>query len=254
MKVKVAELKSEAKAAEQVGSGCNQSRLLFRGQGDDHWKLESSYDRTRPSNRFLENYYRRLMAAKSVLDSLRETSFPELDIDSVAQMLGESHFFPNPLPHYDLLVYLRHHGFPSPLLDWSRSFFVAAYFAFEKVQSEYVAIYVYQEFVGKPKIFSHEAPHLVSLGPWVRTHARHVLQQAQYTIAVQRESSCWKIARHEDVFASGAESQDRLIKLVVPSSEAKAAMEELDEMNVNAYSLFQTEDSLLQTIGRRVFQ
>jgi hypothetical protein len=34
------------------------------------------------------------------------------------------------LPCYPYLAYLRHHGFPSPLLDWTESASVAAYFAY----------------------------------------------------------------------------------------------------------------------------
>src|SRR5579871_975887 len=39
-------------------------------------------------------------------------------------------FFKAQFPGYDYMAYLRHHGFPSPLLDWTRSPYVAAFFAF----------------------------------------------------------------------------------------------------------------------------
>jgi hypothetical protein len=42
---------------------------------------------------------------------------------------------------YDYLAHSRHNGFPSPLLDWSGSPYVAAYFAFSKATSDPVAIY-----------------------------------------------------------------------------------------------------------------
>jgi hypothetical protein len=42
----------------------------------------------------------------------------------------------NKLKCYEYLAHLRHRGFPSPLLDWTRSLYVAAYFAFARARSE----------------------------------------------------------------------------------------------------------------------
>jgi len=257
LKTRVAELKLETREYSKATRGTNQSKLLFRGQGSSEWGLKTSFDRATPKSHWLADYYQMVVAAKTVTDSLWESDLSELNLDLIHSVFRESVFFPKPLPYYDVLVRLRHHGFPSPLLDWSRSFYVASYFSFEQPQPQdvdrSVAIFIYQEFTGTPKTHLDGEPQLVSFGPWVRTHARHVLQQSQYTIAIQRESSCWKIVPHQDVFAVESKSQDRLIKLVVPSSEAFSAMEELDEMNINAYSLFQTEDSLYRTLGRRIF-
>ncbi len=256
LKAHIAQLKAEAEASYLATLGNNQSPLLFRGQGSEKWKLETTYDRKKPKQRWLEDYYRTVVAAQSMADSLMHSEFTTIDPEKISNALKtKDQFFPTPLPHYDLLVYLRHHGFPSPLLDWSRSFYVAAYFAFEQPQSENVALYVYQEFTGHKKTFSHGDPHLVSFGPWVKTHSRHVLQQAQYTMAVRMESESWLISHHhDDVFSKGHESQDRLTKFIVPSTEAGAVLAELDEMNINAYSLFQTKDALLQTVGSRIFR
>jgi hypothetical protein len=86
------------------------------------------------------------------------------------------------------MAYLRHHGFPSPLLDWSSSPYVAAYFAFaEPVEDgKNVAIYAYRERGdGGFKIGGNDEPFIRQLGPYVSGPKRHFAQRSQYTGRIQ---------------------------------------------------------------------
>src|SRR5690606_2110705 len=76
------------------------------------------------------------------------------------------------LPAYDFLVYLRHHGFPSPLLDWTRSPYVSAFFAFRQARTSRVAIYVYQEAPRGFKATRAGEPQIKRVGQNVVAHPR----------------------------------------------------------------------------------
>jgi hypothetical protein len=58
-------------------------------------------------------------------------------------------------------------------------------------------------------------------------------------------------ARHDDAFAQVDEGQDELWKFTIPSSERHKALTALDRHNVNAFSLFGSEESLMETIALR---
>ena len=177
------------------------------------------------------------------------------DPPEYAQWLREfDSLMPVKYPAYDYMVYMRHNGFPSPLLDWSRSAYVAAYFAFrERSGAERVSIFVYLERPAGFKAYSSGSPSIWGLGPYVRSHRRHFLQQSEYTICIVRDGE-WRYARHEDAFARNDVRQDLLWKFSLPSSERLKVLRSLDVHNLNAFSLFGSEESLMETMSLRELQ
>ena len=230
------------------------SHFIFRGQASYGWSLETTLERASPKFTELAEYYRVVAVAKTQIETFTNRRWDEIDYVKTIERLKEYDAlrFSN-LPSYDFLVYLRHHGFPSPLLDWSRSLYVAAYFAFHAPKAERVAIFVYQEHAGNGKVSSSGSPQIMVMGSNVRSHPRHFLQQGEYTLCCQYSEETWHFAQHARVFEKGVEDQDRLWKLTVPSSEARKVLKHLDEYNINAFSLFQSEESLMSSLANRIF-
>jgi hypothetical protein len=225
------------------------SAPLFRGQADSDWKLETTLERTAQYTVLMEEYFRRIRSVRPAVASLTGKDWPIPD-DFMADQ-GR----PAPPPGYEFMIYLRHHGFPSPLLDWSRSPYVAAYFAFRSNQRRKdgnVAIYSYVEYLGSAKSWSGKTPHITVLGPYVISHKRHYSQQCSYTICKKRladHGAEYAYASHEDVARQNDSFQDRFVKYVFPQSERSKALDRLALMNITAFSLFGSEESLMETLG-----
>jgi hypothetical protein len=155
--------------------------------------------------------------------------------------------------HFEYVAYLRHHGFPSPLLDWSLSPYVAAFFAFREADPkiETRSIFVYCDRPAGIGGGTIGEPMIQLLVGHTRTPRRHFFQQSIYTVCESRTDGKWRFDSHQKVFDNPHPNQDFLGKFDIPSTEREKIMRLLDQYNLNAYSLFESEESLLETLWLR---
>ena len=90
------------------------SGTIFRGQSNSEWQLIPSFSRFKSSLSFDEYFNVILPRVKRYISGYVEKDFDLEKDDDRNQLLG----------------LLQHYGFPTPLLDWTNSPYIAAYFAF----------------------------------------------------------------------------------------------------------------------------
>jgi hypothetical protein len=234
--------------------------LLFRGQREADWNLETTLERYRAASLTFMHYYTSIWAAKPQIEAHTGQKWEIVSLEEYRQKTRDPRaggFFAAYAPAYDYMAYLRHHTFPSPLLDWTASAYVAAFFAFREAgdNSGRVAIYAYRRTATGGWVTVVGEPAIDVRGPYVRTHRRHFLQQCQYTVCAAFTAPEWHYVSHDAVFAGqGAMSmsaQDQLWKFTLPRSERERVLAYLDEHNLNAYSLFGSDEGLMEMMARR---
>lgn len=237
----------------RIDKHTSSNSILYRGQGNVEWPLTTTLERVSDKEwsfiSYLELIHRCLPQIESYFDRSWniQPNWPEVEQEARNQIKNTG----NQIPHYAYWVYLRHYEFPSPLLDWSKSPYVAAFFAFdEKLQSDRVAVYAYIEKTDGTRWSPHAKPRIELLGPYVRrTHRRHFLQQAWYTVAYMYGKDDHTFKPHESGFFGREEGQDILIKVTMPQTSRLDALRDLLEYNITRHSLFQSEESLIKTIA-----
>ncbi|HIJ70328.1 MAG TPA: FRG domain-containing protein [Planctomycetes bacterium] len=238
----LAEIDNETKRLQGQASS-NVSYPLFRGVGDSKYHLESTLDRIKKEMK-LSGYITKVKIAREYVATcigtkwdLNKKIFCEKDLE---------------LPAYEFMAYLRHNGFPSPLTDWTKSPYIAAFFAFRDINSEaeHVSIFFYREYCGNAKEWSGNEPRIHTIGPSIKTARTHFLQQSEYLFCVKPNSENeWIFADYEQV--PPYKDQNIMTKYNIPGSERKEVLKKLDSMNITAYSLFGSEPSLMETLALR---
>ena len=236
-------------------SAFHTSPLLFRGQANADWKLQTTLERclNRKHHSFKE-YFQTAYAAKPHFEVFTGKQWSIMRPDEYGKRLeeGDTFAFLCAYPGLTYLAYLRHHGFPSPLLDWSQSPYISAYFAFRHPdpEAEYVAIYAHLEAETHSQSQLSGRPRIWSFGPNLSAHPRHFLQQSQYTICyMEKEEGDLFYAPHESVVNGPKANQDTLWKMEIPVSERGKALRRLLQMNITAHSLFNSEESLAEALS-----
>jgi hypothetical protein len=213
-------------------------KYIFRGQRRPN-KLASSFHRT----------WRKDLA-----------TWVAVDVRALFGAIIERVSYPLQLGNFDhnaaLWTILQHHGYPTPLLDWTFSPFVAAYFAYEDATVEQRVsprIFLFDqeawnEKYGRLMFFAEAVPaHLTVLESLSVGNPRHGPQQALSTVT--------NVADVE-AFVREREREDDKTYLTVcdlPANEKPRIMRELELMGITYGSLFPGLDGVCRDMRERHF-
>lgn len=220
----------------------DETGYIWRGQSCDNWKLEPSLDR--------------LLEGKSETEHREETN-KHLDRFQYAMRgrLGSGSLQPNKRDLNEWWALGQHQGLATPLLDWTKSPFVALYFAFSKEESDQTpmrAVYAIQ----RDKIHNRSneirqkwsgdspAPTIEFVSPFIGDNPRLINQGGLFSKAPPSVTIRQWIEKHmpEEDYPEAMESGEgilaNLIKIGIPDAGREECLRALNRMNINHLTLF----------------
>lgn len=222
------------KFKEFVGSNSQaMSGFMFRGQSNPDWPLQTTYHRL----------------------GLRDVAtYMENDIPKMAELVeswdGKKRDLQDQYENASFLALLQHNGFPTPLLDWTMSPYIAAYFAFRDCENHpdksTVKIYSLCHHAWTRDYMQvtdyHDGKPFVSvIKPRAMDNKKYLIQQGIFTL-----TNVVDIAEH----VIGNDKQDDkssyLIAWEFPKTEHAAIMQDLHLMGITAMSLFPSLEGICQ--------
>lgn len=192
----------------------------FRGHASESWALKSTLKRTLGLRSSMDSFN----AEKSILENFKN------------YCLGRRGHHPIQLSEGEWWALGQHFGLKTPLLDWSDSPYIAAYFAFnaESHETENVAIWILakniNEYPEVARLAKHH--HLEFLRPYLDENARLLNQRGLFV----RTPEMMCVSEWIKQFKNNGSVA--LAKVLIPSSEKKRALRSLDKMNINHLTLF----------------
>jgi len=229
------------------------SEWIYRGQSNADWSLLTSLERyhleldKNPKEATASDYFHTLDGIIPTINSMLEKNFKRLSPQQLRLEASSS------IDHYELMCFTRQLGFPSPLLDWSLSFYVAAFFAFRHAKKdENVAIYALKEWNGNARFGKKGEPTIYEGGSYIESHSRHFKQQSSYTFCTGFQQIYGDnhlfFMNHELAVTINPDKQE-LVKYIILGSERDNVLERLYMMNINDFTLFGDEESLFRMLA-----
>jgi hypothetical protein len=243
-----------------VGSHGEKSEWLFRGHPCASYPLVSTLHRKGRYN--LLRYQDECFAP--AIDTLRQD--PQLKSLIFGAYQDGSHFADFNKTFYAMRV-LRHHGYPSPLLDWTADPLIAGFFAIYapvRPEDDFI-IYACNLTALEKSLFNGRrigSPQLLHPSNLLRLINREDLAVGPVPIREVRQKSRYMLCGIADVegfvrqleklaaIDNDEESFNFLLRFRFSGCERHAAAASLDSAKISRYSLFRDPDSAVSELSR----
>ncbi len=189
---------------------------IWRGQRKDlAWPLKSKFDRHFKSR----DRERRNDLLKSKIEKFRKAmnqSYPQVPLgsDDNVWALGQ------------------HYGLKTPLLDWTLSPYIAAYFAFAEPSDgddQYRYVYALQKSISRLIVKPSRQTFVEVIEKLDFPSPRFSVQRSVFTKALDGDDIETNVRR----FIKLRPNRMLLVKFQIPASERKKCLDDLDMMNIN---------------------
>jgi len=102
------------------------------------------------------------------------------------------------------------------------------------------------------KVGSSDKPVIHVRGNYIRAPRRHFRQQSFYTTcALFEPSTGWRFVPHSLLLQAEDDDQTWLWKIILPATLRKDVMTMRDRYTLNAFSLFEDDNNLMETMAFR---
>ncbi len=226
------------------------SKILYRGQVNSGWEIKSSLERIGTKEINCKEYYERIDSLKPLINPLIKNKFIRKSKRAGYPFPFDNYFEGSfKLPEMEYLAYLRHHGFPTPIIDFTLSHYIALFFACEDfVNSETNGkVFIYTDRGNAGKVGGNNLPDFQSIGRYLETDIRHFAQQSNYLIPVIYEKE-WKLISFKRVIEKCPNRHD-FVEIEIANEEKRTIIKELRKMNINRYTMYLDEDSLIKNFA-----
>ena len=210
---------------------------IFRGQASNEWPLITTFHR-----------YKRYDLVRYRNEECTQVA-RELNA-----RLGRRYVLENGTDFGAVLSLAQHHGFPTPLLDWTNSPYIAAYFALAEARRSQIPgrvfIFNMAEWLtlAQPATITDPAPTVSIREFEAYDNPRHIPQQSCHTFSNVADIEAW-IRRME------RGKQGRFLTTIdIPADQRDYAVKDLAYMGLTAASLFPGLDGTCRALKERFFR